>query len=94
MPVMISVDKDEYERLKTLEATVTKVVTQRGDDICWRDIYTELAKLVGIDFSPELICDKEKMLANCSKFVDSLYDGGTYTPVYVEVNKSLRSSNG
>jgi hypothetical protein len=82
------IEEIEYKRLKQLEAAVIKMVTLRGDDLCWRDIYTDLAKLVGIDFCPELMIDQDKMLANCKCFTDSLYNGGPYKPVYVELNKT------
>jgi len=74
-------------RVAELESAIKKVVTQEGDDICWRDIYTDLAKLVGIEFCPKLIAEPEQMLANCCEFVRSLR-GGDYTPVYVERNKA------
>ena len=77
--------EDDFERLLKLEAAVKSMLTQRGDDICWRDLYTELAKLVGVEFSPELICDRAKMLENCKRFIDSIYDGGPYITVYVEL---------
>ena len=77
------IDDAEIGRLRDLEAAVRRVVTQRADAICWRDAYTDLARLVGVEFLPELICDREKMLANCRAFVDSLH-GGPYVPVYVE----------
>lgn len=69
-----------------LRAAITKMVTQRGDDFCWRDAYKELAKLVGIDFCPELMDDPDKMLENCKCFINSLYSG-PYIPVYVEKKK-------
>jgi hypothetical protein len=70
-------------RVEELEDAIKGVVTQRADDLCWRDVYTEMAKLVGIDFTPELICDQEKFLANCKRFDESLRSGGKYIPVNV-----------
>lgn len=71
-------------RVAELEEAINGVVTQRADDLCWRDIYTELAKLVGIDFTPELICDQDKFLANCKRFDESLRSGGGYLAVHTE----------
>jgi hypothetical protein len=84
---VIQVSEDRYDQLTKLEAAVKRVLSQRGDDICWRDVYTELAALVGVEFTPELIGDREKMMANCKRFVDSMYDGGPYVPVYVEARQ-------
>jgi len=78
-------EKDiETARVRTLENAIRKVVTQRADDLCWRDVYTDLAKLVGVEFCPALICDPEKFIANCRQFDASLRGGGKYQPVYVE----------
>lgn len=85
---MILVSENEYRRLKRLEEAVYSMVTQRGDNLCWRDLYTQLAPLVGIEFVPEMICDKKKMLANCERFVDSLMSGEQYKPIFVEVNSN------
>lgn len=76
------IDEAEYQRLMRLDAAVRRMVTQRGDDICWRDLYTELAGLVGLPFVPELMYSRNQMLANCERFVVSLYDGGPYIPLY------------
>lgn len=82
--------KEHKAEIRRLRAAITKVVTQRGDDICWRDVYTELAALVGVDPTPHLINDKEKMLANCDRFCNSLMDG-PYIPVYVEKRVDVNS---
>lgn len=74
----------EVKRLRLLEDVVRRIVTQRADNLCWRDVYTELATLVGVEFCPDLIADPEHMLTNCCAFVHSLRTGGKYLPVYVE----------
>lgn len=68
------------ERVDQLETAIRKVVTQAGDDLCWRDIYVELARLVGIEFNPDLL-PKEQMLRNCERFIDSLASGAPYFSV-------------
>lgn len=73
--------KGELVRLRT---AIRDVIDQRGDDLCWRDVYTKLAALVGVEFVPQLMCDPDTMRANCNRFIDSLYNGGPYIPVYVE----------
>lgn len=60
---------------------ITEVVTQRLDDICWRDVYIELAALVGIEFDPDLL-PRDQMLANCERFIDSVKTKTPYKPVY------------
>lgn len=70
-----------------LRSAIRKVVSQRCDDLCWRDVYTDLSKLVGVPFHPEMIDDPEKMLANCCQFIHSLRTGGPYTPIYHERDK-------
>lgn len=77
-------DEQHLIRLLKLEQAVIRMVTERTDRLCWRDLYTELAGLVGIEFTPALICDQKQFLANCKAFDDSLRTGGQYTPVYVE----------
>jgi hypothetical protein len=76
----------EYDRLLLIEKLVKEAVTQRCDHICWRDLYTNLAKLVGVEFVPDLIDDPAKMKANCDVFIDSLYNG-PYKPIYHEVQE-------
>lgn len=71
----------EYQQLRD---KVKEIVTLSGDDLCWRDIYTELASLVGVDFCPELMCDQDKFLDNCKAFDCSLRNGGPYNKVWVE----------
>src|SRR5665213_1654583 len=72
----------ENERLRArcaeLESAIKRVVTQEGDDLCWRDVYTELAGLVGIEFVPQLMVDPDKFAANCKAFDMSLRSGGKY----------------
>lgn len=80
----------DARRARILEDAIRKVVTQRADDLCWRDVYTELAKLVGVDFKPELICDSDKFIANCRAFDKSLREGGEYRPVNVEPTKETK----
>lgn len=86
---MRQIPNSEYDRLMKLEAAVRRVVTQRADDLCWRDVYTELAELVGVEFCPALMADPEQFNANCRRFDESLRNGGQYIPVYGEkVNES------
>jgi hypothetical protein len=77
-----SVTETEYDRLMALDGAVRRIIALEADDVCWRDAYTDLAKLVGVDYCPQLICDDEKMLANCGMFIRSL-KGGPYIPVHV-----------
>ncbi len=36
---------DRDAEVQRLREAIRKVVTQRADDLCWRDVYTELAAL-------------------------------------------------
>jgi hypothetical protein len=75
---------DERARLRArvaeLEEAILRVVTQQEDDLCWMDIYTELAGLVRVTFDPRLLPD-DMMLANCRRFVKSLRTGCPYQPI-------------
>jgi hypothetical protein len=64
-------------RITELESAVRWVVTQQADDLCWMDVYTKLAGLVGIPFDPMMI-PRDVMLANCERYVDSLLGGCPY----------------
>ncbi len=66
---------------KKLKDAITKVVTQKLDNLCWRDCYIELAGLVGIDFNPDMM-PEDQMLENCRVFIKSLKDGCPYKPKY------------
>jgi hypothetical protein len=76
--------KKKLKRLENLETYIKQIVTERADRLCWRDIYTILAKEVGINFVPELVAGPEQFIANCKAFDQSLRNGGEYKPVYVE----------
>lgn len=64
-------------RNRELEEEIKGVVTQPLDDICWRDVYTRLAKLVGIEFDPDML-PKSQMMKQCERFIDSLKGGEPY----------------
>lgn len=64
----------DYEILKN---KVIEVVSQKGDSVCWLDAYKDLAKLVDVEFDPELL-PREKFLNNCSYFYDCLAKGKPY----------------
>lgn len=81
---MRGVEAQELERLLKIESAVLEIVSERADNLCWRDVYEKLAGLVGVTFCPDLIEPPECMLANCCQFVRSLREGGPYKPVYVE----------
>lgn len=67
------------ERVKELEAAIRDVVMQRADDLCWFDVYTKLAGLVGLDLGREvMMLPAEDMLVNCARYVKSLKTGCPY----------------
>lgn len=69
--------RSELTRLRTLEVVVKRVLTQKADDVCWRDVYTEMAALVGVKLDPGLL-PREKLLGNCAHFYDCLAKGEPY----------------
>jgi hypothetical protein len=72
------IDQAELARLRRIEAIVKNALSQKGDDVCWRDIYNqEVADLVGVEFDPQLLT-KEEFLANCEHFDDCLRSGCPY----------------
>lgn len=74
---MDETSEQEIARLRKLEAVVKGVLSQEDDDHCWRDVYTEMAELVGVEWKPKVI-DKPTMLRNCERFVDCLLSGEHY----------------
>ncbi len=69
--------EEALNQSQKLEVAVKKVLAQKLDDVCWRDVYTELAAMVGVEWKPELL-PKFVFLGNCSKFHDSLATGTPY----------------
>jgi hypothetical protein len=64
--------------LERLHAIVKEALSQKGDDVCWRDIYNaEVAGIVGVEFDPELP-PKPRHMANCDHFYDCLAGGTPY----------------
>ena len=85
VPAASTMLKDELViEVERLRAAIRNVVTQRADALCWRDAYTDLAGLVGIQFCPQLIADPEQFAANCKHFDTSLRTGGKYIPIFCE----------
>lgn len=68
---------DEVERLRKLEKVIKDVLSQEGDDVCWRDVYEEMATLVGVEFKPKLL-EKCQFIRNCNHFYDCLASGEHY----------------
>lgn len=50
-----------------LEATITDVVSQEFDQLCWLDVYVKLGELIGKTFEPKLL-STEQFLNNCKHF--------------------------
>src|SRR5947209_3691874 len=66
--------------LRRLREAVRRVVIQKGDDLCWRDVYTELASLLPdpptVDHTPPT----DLFLRNCQRFEASMRSGQPYVP--------------
>lgn len=80
---MMQISEAEHDRLMRLDAAVRKMVTQEGDDLCWRDLYEDCAALVGVSFCPKLIENEDAQEANCKAFIRSL-KSGPYCPIFVD----------
>jgi hypothetical protein len=76
---LITVTATEWSALLRIREKVRAAVTARGDDLCWLDLYRDLAAAVGVDFDPKLI-DPGRMLDNCRRFVRSFLSGTPYKP--------------
>jgi hypothetical protein len=76
---LVTVTATEWSALLRIREKVRAAVTARGDDLCWLDLYRDLAALVGVTFDPKLI-DPARMLDNCHQFVRSLLAGTAYEP--------------
>lgn len=61
-----------------MEELIRKVVTAKQDDLCWRDVYTELAQALpekpAVDHTPPTPI----FLANCARFEESMRVGSPY----------------
>lgn len=69
---------DRFKRLLKIEEILkTKVLNQKADDVCWRDVYLELAELCGVEYDPELL-PREQFMRYCGVFYDSLATGCPY----------------
>ena len=61
-------------RIQELEDAILNVVSQKADNLCWRDVYTQLANLlpdhkkVTVDSTPPT----DIFLGNCMKFEQSM----------------------
>lgn len=76
----VTVARAELSRLKMIEGFVANALNQKGDDVCWRDIYNpEVAGLVGVDdFDPQLLPEARFVEGNCRHFYKCLADGTPY----------------
>jgi hypothetical protein len=82
-----------WARVRELEDHIRDVVLQQGDDLCWMDVYTKLAGLVGVQFDPTLLPD-EQMLTNCKRFITSLRTGGRYHTHWRRLSDHLPPQDG
>jgi hypothetical protein len=86
---MLDIRDVELATLRELRAVVIRVLSQKGDDVCWRDVYTEMAHLVGVEFVP-VVLDKPTMERNCKHFIKCLLDGEHYIAPSVKETERLR----
>lgn len=61
------VEAAECCRLARYDSVVLNVLAQSADDVCWRDVYTELATLAGVEFDPCLL-PLARFISNCVHF--------------------------
>jgi hypothetical protein len=86
-----------HERLTKLErlfAVVKSALEQKGDDVCWKDIYNpEVAAIVGVEFDPQLL-PSEQFLRNCAHYHDCLKLGLPYVTPEGSVTDNRESGDG
>jgi len=62
---------------KALEEACRYALSQQADNICWMDLYTKIAKILGVEWKPTLL-PPEQLRANCDRFISSIYSGCPY----------------
>jgi hypothetical protein len=71
------------EALLALWEFVNKTLDTSFDDLCWRDVFIDMAKLAGREFEPGLL-PKPLHMRNCDRFYDSLAASSPYLKVGVD----------
>jgi hypothetical protein len=67
----------EPDKETEMKEAILDVLSQEIDHICWMDIYTKLAKVVGVPFDPTLV-PRPIFEKNCQRFTESIYSGQPY----------------
>lgn len=76
-----------------LMAAITDVHGQRGDDLCWMDT-DRIFAAAGLPVPDRRVGDKNAMLANCARYVETMCAGGGWRS-YAELeadNERLRAA--
>jgi hypothetical protein len=88
-PCKECVAENEMHLFKLLNV-IESVYGQRGDDNCWMDIDL-IFKAVGLPTPDRKVGDKEKMKANCVRYIDTMCAGGRWLS-YTELEARLEAS--
>lgn len=67
-------ERHEYE---TLRGEIEKVLDTSADDICWLDVYRDLATTIGRKFDPKLL-PRAVFERNCARYAAAMYEGKPY----------------
>ncbi len=76
--------QDLVKEIGKLRAAFRWMLSQEGDDLCWMDIYRVAASVLpesdALLAKKRLALPKALMRRNCEKYIDSMCDGGEYSP--------------
>lgn len=79
-----------YEsKLENLLKVIREVHSQYADDVCWMDI-DKIFLAAGLEVPDRKVGDKEKMKANCARFIDTMCQGGNWKS-YQELESEIEA---
>lgn len=87
-PQCLAEERDaEQAEHESLLAVIRKVHAEKGDDLCWMDI-DRIFAATGLPVPDRSVGDKAAMLSNCSRFIDTMCQGGRWRS-YRELEASV-----
>jgi hypothetical protein len=71
-----------------LHEAIRQVHSQRADDLCWMDV-DKIFVAAGLPVPDRRVGDKEAMLKNCRRYIDTMCQGGGW-PTYAELEAKVK----